>query len=57
MSTMIGRGVDGIITDHPALAREVLAERAEMSPVERLLLELSIFLGAAPKETPDIAIP
>jgi glycerophosphoryl diester phosphodiesterase len=53
MSTMIGRGVDGLITDDPALARSVLAERAEMSPVERLLLELSLFLGAAPKAPAD----
>ncbi len=57
MSTMIGRGVDGLITDHPALARAVLAERAEMSPVERLLLELALFLGSAPKELPDAERP
>lgn len=46
MSSMISRGVDNLITDHPDLARRVLAERAEMSPVERLLLELAILLGA-----------
>ena len=45
MSTLIGRGVDGIITDHPALARQVLAERAEMSSVERLLINLAGVLG------------
>jgi glycerophosphoryl diester phosphodiesterase len=49
MSTMIGRGVDGLITDKPALARRVLAERAEMSPLERLLLELAGILGAPPE--------
>lgn len=53
MSTMMGRGAYGIITDNPALARTVLAERAEMSPLERLLLELALFLGAAPKDPPD----
>jgi glycerophosphoryl diester phosphodiesterase len=49
MSTMIGRGVDGLITDKPALARRVLAERAEMSPLKRLLLELAGILGAPPE--------
>lgn len=48
MSVMISRGVDNIITDHPALARRVLAERASMSPVERLMLELAVLLGATP---------
>ncbi|REK19434.1 MAG: glycerophosphodiester phosphodiesterase [Planctomycetota bacterium] len=48
MSQMISRGADNLITDEPALARRVLAERAEMSPVERLLLELAIVFGAEP---------
>ena len=38
-------GVDGIITDEPELARTVLAERAELSSVERLLLHTAIILG------------
>ena len=45
MSTMIGRGVDSLITDKPALARTVIKERAGMSPLERLLLELAEILG------------
>ncbi len=45
MSTMIGRGVDGLITDKPGLARQVLLERAELSSVERLLIELAGLLG------------
>jgi glycerophosphoryl diester phosphodiesterase len=49
MSTMIGRGVDGIITDHPALARQVLVERAELSCVERLLVNLAGLLGVTPQ--------
>jgi len=57
MSIMMGRGVDGIITDHPALARAVLAERAELSPVERLLVELAFFLGVAPNGPPDTERP
>jgi glycerophosphoryl diester phosphodiesterase len=50
MSAMMGRGVDGLITDRPALAKAVLAERAAMSPAQRLLLELAGLLGV----TPDI---
>ncbi len=49
MSMMISRGVDNIITDYPDLARRVLAERAAMSPVERMMLELAVFLGATPQ--------
>ena len=45
MSTMIGRGVDGLLTNKPALARSVLDQRAQMSPPERLLLELATVLG------------
>jgi glycerophosphoryl diester phosphodiesterase len=51
MSAMIGRGVDGLITDRPALAKAVLAQRAGMSPARRLLLELAGLLGV----TPDIS--
>jgi glycerophosphoryl diester phosphodiesterase len=47
MSAMISRGVDGLITDKPALARSVLAQRAEMSPLERMLVELALLFGAA----------
>ena len=49
MSTMISRGVDGLLTDKPALARAVLQQRAEMSGPERLLIELAGLLGASPK--------
>jgi glycerophosphoryl diester phosphodiesterase len=45
MSTILSRGVDGIITDEPAMAREVLAERAELSTAERLLLLASTMFG------------
>jgi len=45
MSRMMSLGVDGIITDEPALARTVLAERAEMSSVERLLIHTAILAG------------
>jgi glycerophosphoryl diester phosphodiesterase len=49
MSTMIGRGVDSLITDKPALARSVLEQRAKLSAPERLLLELAGMLGVAPE--------
>jgi len=49
MSTMIGRGVDGLITDKPALARSVLEQRAELSPPERLLMELAVIFGVVPE--------
>ncbi len=49
ISTMIGRGVQGIITDRPERVRAVLAERAEMSLPERLLLELAGALGVTPR--------
>jgi len=45
MSKMISLGVDGLITDEPALARSVLKERADMNPVERLMLSLSLRFG------------
>lgn len=48
MSRMIGIGVDGLITDKPNLARQVLAERSTLNPAERLLLELSETFGVAP---------
>ncbi|WP_158545447.1 glycerophosphodiester phosphodiesterase [Bremerella cremea] len=53
MSTMISRGVDGILTDKPALARSVLRQRNEMSTPERLLLEFSTLLGIPPNIAPQ----
>ncbi len=38
MSTMISRGANNLITDYPALARTVIEQRAQMNPLERLLL-------------------
>ena len=53
MSTMISRGVDNVITDHPEMARRVLDERAEMSPVERVLVEFAFLFGAVSKGSED----
>ena len=49
MSRMIGRGVDGIITDEPALLNR-MGERAELSSPERLLLEAAFWMGMVPKD-------
>ncbi len=49
MSLMIGRGVDGLITDYPGRAREVLQARAELGLAERLLLELAGVFGVEPQ--------
>ena len=41
MNTMIGMGVDNIITDDPKLLGEVLRERATLSSAEKILLQLA----------------
>ncbi len=48
-STFLSRGVDSLITDEPALARQVMVERAELSSVERLLVELAVLFGMNPE--------
>ena len=45
LSRMMSLGVDGIITDEPALAREVISERADLNPAERLLLHTALLFG------------
>ena len=45
MSAMMSRGADGIITDDPALAKRVLKLRAELNPVERLLIGIGTEVG------------
>jgi glycerophosphoryl diester phosphodiesterase len=45
LSKWMSMGVDGVITDEPALARQVLAERAQMNTAERLLVSVALFLG------------
>lgn len=48
MSHVMNDRVDGILTDRPDLAREVLRQRAEMSLSERLLTEVWMFFGHDP---------
>jgi len=45
MSAMMSLGVDTIITDEPALALDILAQRAELTPVERLLISVGARFG------------
>lgn len=52
MSILIGRGIDNLITDDPRLAREVLEQRAMMSPVERVLVDLGLWI--LPPEVPPL---
>ncbi|TWT74420.1 Glycerophosphoryl diester phosphodiesterase [Posidoniimonas polymericola] len=49
MSRMIGRGVDGLITDDPSLARAVIERRDDLGLAESLLLELADLFGIEPK--------
>ena len=53
MSAMISRDVDGIITDDPGLARKVLEIRAQMDPVERLLVGIGSELGVFSMPEPE----
>lgn len=50
MSKMISMGADGLITDEPALARQVLDFRAGLSTPERLVLWLTEELGLSLNE-------
>ncbi|GAA4888163.1 hypothetical protein GCM10023333_21950 [Ferrimonas pelagia] len=45
ISRLSSLGVDGLITDEPALARQVLQQRAQLTQSERLLLHTALLLG------------
>ncbi len=45
MSRVLSLGVDGVITDEPAMARRVVAERAELGTAERLLVHAAVLFG------------
>ena len=42
---MLTLGVDGIITNEPALARKVMEERKRLEPIERFILHTAVILG------------
>lgn len=48
MAKMIRRGVDNLITDHPALAKQVIKQQQELTTVESLLFGLALFLAENP---------
>lgn len=50
MSAMISKGVDGLITDEPALARRVIDIRAELSTPERIFLMFAENFGLSISE-------
>ncbi len=52
MSRLIDAGVDGIITDNPALLRDLIHERTEMTPLEIMLLRTGTLLGIDPLPLP-----
>jgi glycerophosphoryl diester phosphodiesterase len=53
MSSLMNRGVDGILTNRPEIARRVIESRAQMSITERLLTELAAMLRADKKQIPE----
>lgn len=42
MSQMMNRGVDGLLTNVPAVAKQVIQERESLNPAERLLVEIAL---------------
>jgi glycerophosphoryl diester phosphodiesterase len=46
MLSALSRGADGLITDRPDLARQVVARRAELSDAQRVAVALLIRVGA-----------
>jgi len=49
MARFISRGIDGLITDEPAAAREVRDAMAALDPGERLVVELALRLRLVPQ--------
>jgi len=43
----MSRGVDGLITDRPDLARKVVTRRAAMNDAQRVLVALLVRMGAS----------
>ncbi len=55
MSAMMDLGADSIITDDPQLARDVLEYRADLNPVERLMIGLAVYFGGVKETSEDNA--
>jgi glycerophosphoryl diester phosphodiesterase len=52
MLDAMGRGVDGLITDKPNLARQAVTRRARMSDAQRVLVALMVGTGARAEALP-----
>ena len=48
ISAMMSKGVDGIITDKPALAANIRKERESLDLTERMLIQIASFVGKRP---------
>lgn len=48
MATMIRRGADNLITDYPALAKQVIEKQEALTPAESFLFDLALLLGEDP---------
>ncbi len=51
---MILWGINGIITDEPAIGRNLLEVRSKLSPIERLLLHAAVIHNRPIPTPPDI---
>lgn len=51
MSRYLSYGVDGLITNRPDVARQVLADRAELDIGERMLVNLAFRVGLMPPQS------
>jgi glycerophosphoryl diester phosphodiesterase len=49
MFTLMSRGVDGLITNRPDLARQVVARRNAMTEAERVAMAVLVRFGARPE--------
>ncbi len=50
---MILWGINGIITDEPAIGRNLLEVRSKLSPIERLLLHAAVIRNRPIPTPPD----
>jgi glycerophosphoryl diester phosphodiesterase len=55
MSRFMSRGVDGLITDYPARARDAIDQRRERGAAQRLLIAAAFWIGVQPAE-PEAAL-
>jgi glycerophosphoryl diester phosphodiesterase len=49
MVRLLSLGVDGLITDEPALCKRIVDQASKLNPVERLLLDCVYLIGGKPR--------